>query len=124
MKLPNTKTELIELLRENKAIPFHANICESCHLVPEQEAWYDEMDSKYMTVFATSKRLGSFAKWEPIYISDNQVPFYDERLSWEGESEKRLQVSYLHYLLFAVSNFLSLISFKKSFLLYFWKYLC
>ena len=43
-----------------------------------------------LSVFKVAKRRGL---WEPIYIGTNQDPPYDERLSWEGRSDKMVQVS-------------------------------
>lgn len=44
-----------------------------------------------MKVFATSKRIEAFDHWEPIFVGTNSEPFYDERLSWEGKSDKMTQ---------------------------------
>lgn len=44
-------------------------------------------------MFFVGKRTGSFVHWEPIYIGTNADPYYDERLSWEGRSDKMTQVS-------------------------------
>lgn len=32
-----------------------------------------------------------FDHWEPLYIGTNDEPLYDERLSWEGKSDKMTQ---------------------------------
>lgn len=44
-----------------------------------------------MKVFTSRKRKGQFDHWEPIFIGTNDDPFYDERLSWEGKSDKMTQ---------------------------------
>lgn len=44
-----------------------------------------------MKVFTSTKRKGQFDHWEPIYIGTSDDPFYDERLSWEGKSDKMTQ---------------------------------
>lgn len=36
--------------------------------------------------------MGYFVHWEPIYIGTHADPHYDERLSWEGKSDKMTQV--------------------------------
>lgn len=41
-KVPNNKKQLAKMLRQGKAIRFHANICSSCHSVPQQESWENE----------------------------------------------------------------------------------
>jgi beta-1,4-glucuronyltransferase 1 len=46
--VPRDKTELQELLRNNKAIPFHKRVCASCHGVPKSKEWMaaNETDGK------------------------------------------------------------------------------
>lgn len=44
-------------------------------------------------IFHVGKRVGYFVHWEPIYIGTHADPRYDERLSWEGKSDKMTQVS-------------------------------
>lgn len=39
MAVPRDKTELQELLRTSKAIPFHKRVCASCHGVPKSKEW-------------------------------------------------------------------------------------
>lgn len=51
-----------------------------------------------LAIFHIGKRTGSFVHWEPIYIGTNADPYYDERLSWEGRSDKMTQVCRItHY---------------------------
>lgn len=38
-QVPRDKTELQELLRTGKAIPFHKRVCSSCHGVPKSKEW-------------------------------------------------------------------------------------
>lgn len=52
------------------------------------------------------KRKGEFQRWEPFYIGTQGLPYYDERLTWEGKSNKMTQ-GYILCLLdyeFAVLN--------------------
>merc|ERR1712179_131646 len=42
-------------------------------------------------VFHIGKRNPPYQHWEPIYIGTHQDPLYDERLSWEGRSDKMTQ---------------------------------
>lgn len=49
-----------------------------------------------LSVFHIGKRTGYFVHWEPIYIGTNAEPHYDERLSWEGKSDKMTQVMNEH----------------------------
>lgn len=59
-----------------------------------------------MRIFAETTRTGKFYHWEPIYIGTQDDPHYDERLSWEGKSDKMTQ----GYLLCALNYKLSLLS--------------
>lgn len=45
-----------------------------------------------LRIYTTVKRQKKFNHWEPIFIGTNEEPFYDERLSWEGKSDKMTQV--------------------------------
>ena len=38
-ELPNTKLELVRLLKTKKAIPFHKSFCSHCHTIPKYEMW-------------------------------------------------------------------------------------
>lgn len=89
--VPRDKTELQELLRTNKAIPFHKRVCASCHGVPKSKEWMAANETEELGVFHIGKRTGFFVHWEPIYIGTNTDPHYDERLSWEGKSDKMTQ---------------------------------
>ena len=44
-------------------------------------------------VTAVGQRTGQYRSWEPIFIGTNSDPFYDQRLSWEGRSDKMTHVS-------------------------------
>ena len=45
-----------------------------------------------MHIFKEAKRHPPYDHWEPIYIGTNDVPIYDERLTWEGKYDKMTQV--------------------------------
>uniref|UniRef100_T1H1B6 N-acetyllactosaminide beta-1,3-N-acetylglucosaminyltransferase n=1 Tax=Megaselia scalaris TaxID=36166 RepID=T1H1B6_MEGSC len=100
--VPKDKTELQEMLRTNKAIPFHKRVCASCHNVPKAKEWMAANETDDLGVFHIGKRNGVYVHWEPIYIGTNADPHYDERLSWEGKSDKMTQVGnfYIRKLLF------------------------
>ncbi|XP_058988135.1 beta-1,4-glucuronyltransferase 1-like [Musca domestica] len=89
--VPHDKTELQEFLRSGKAIPFHKRVCASCHGVPKSKEWMAANETDELSVFHIGKRTGYFVHWEPIYIGTNAEPHYDERLSWEGKSDKMTQ---------------------------------
>ena len=88
-ELPSTKNELKRMLKAKTAIIFHQNFCEACHKVPQYQDWLDaNVSDTDLSVHTKAKRRGM---WEPIYIGTNQDPPYDERLSWEGRSDKMVQ---------------------------------
>lgn len=89
--VPNSKAELLTMLETKMAIPFHYYVCKTCHLVPKQNEWILANTSQELKVFTVGKRYGVFASWEPFYISDNKEPLFDERVTWEGQSNKRIQ---------------------------------
>uniref|UniRef100_A0A182VUQ7 N-acetyllactosaminide beta-1,3-N-acetylglucosaminyltransferase n=1 Tax=Anopheles minimus TaxID=112268 RepID=A0A182VUQ7_9DIPT len=89
--VPRDKGELQELLRTGKAIPFHKRVCSSCHGVPKSKEWIAANETDDLGVFHIGKRIGYFVHWEPIYIGTHADPHYDERLSWEGKSDKMTQ---------------------------------
>ncbi|XP_070495808.1 beta-1,4-glucuronyltransferase 1 [Chironomus tepperi] len=91
VSVPRDKTELQELLRTNKAIPFHKRVCASCHGIPKSKEWIAANETDELGVFYIGKRTGYFVHWEPIFVGTNADPHYDERLSWEGKSDKMTQ---------------------------------
>ncbi|XP_003702509.1 beta-1,4-glucuronyltransferase 1 isoform X1 [Megachile rotundata] len=88
---PNNKTQLAQMLKAGTAIPFHKKLCSSCHNVPRSKEWQEAPETEGLHVFHVGKRTGSFVHWEPIFIGTNHDPLYDERLSWEGKSDKMTQ---------------------------------
>uniref|UniRef100_A0A146LP98 N-acetyllactosaminide beta-1,3-N-acetylglucosaminyltransferase n=3 Tax=Lygus hesperus TaxID=30085 RepID=A0A146LP98_LYGHE len=92
MNLPNDKTELVAMLKNGTAIPFHKKVCPGCHNVPRSKEWLRANSTQAgLRVFHIGKRTGYFVHWEPIYIGTHSDPLYDERLSWEGKSDKMTQ---------------------------------
>lgn len=80
------------MLKAGTAIPFHKKLCSGCHNVPRSKEWQEAPETEDLHVFHVGKRTGSFVHWEPIFIGTNNDPLYDERLSWEGKSDKMTQV--------------------------------
>ena len=50
--------------------------------------------SDKLNIFHIAKRTPPYSHWEPIYIGTHSDPYYDERLTWEGRSDKMTQVIY------------------------------
>lgn len=93
-QVPETKTLLKEMLVNGSALPFHKKLCPSCHSVPKAKEWQNANETKGLHVFHVGKRNGKFIHWEPIFIGTHSDPLYDERLSWEGKSDKMTQVKF------------------------------
>ncbi|XP_071450808.1 beta-1,4-glucuronyltransferase 1 [Hetaerina americana] len=95
MSQPDTKPELVRMLRNGSAIPFHKKLCAGCHAVPRAKEWQEapgeDRPGATLGVFHVGKRTGSYHHWEPIFIGTDDDPPYDERLSWEGKSDKMTQ---------------------------------
>eukprot|EP00090_Calanus_glacialis_P024135 TRINITY_DN3746_c0_g1_i1.p1 TRINITY_DN3746_c0_g1~~TRINITY_DN3746_c0_g1_i1.p1 ORF type:complete len:469 (-),score=132.26 TRINITY_DN3746_c0_g1_i1:129-1535(-) len=89
--LPNTKSELIHLMESSTVIPFHKHVCPQCHKIPHSKEWLEAKVKPGLNVLHVGKRIKPFQHWEPIYIGTHQEPLYDERLSWEGRSDKMAQ---------------------------------
>jgi beta-1,4-glucuronyltransferase 1 len=89
--VPNTKTELVKMLKIGTAVSFHKKICRRCHTVPQAVEWSLQKDAATMEVFHIGKRTGKFYSWEPIFIGTSSDPMYDERLSWDGRRDKMPQ---------------------------------
>lgn len=90
--IPKTKTELQKLLKNKTAIPFHKRVCSSCHNMPNMTEWMAAKETQQLSVFTVGKRRSKQLVWEPFYVSDSQEPFFDERVTWEGQKNKRIQV--------------------------------
>lgn len=90
-KIPDNKTQLLALIKAKKAQPFHAKLCVFCHTVPRQKDWLNTTETNEMDLFSQGKRLKMLRYWEPFYIGTNKDPFFDERISWEGQCNKRIQ---------------------------------
>lgn len=90
---PENKSSLVALLKEDKVVPFHKFVCAECHRVPKQTEWVQQVptDTESAGIFFTTKRHKPYHSWEPIYIGTNDEPLYDERLNWEGMSDKMTQ---------------------------------
>ncbi|PSN44806.1 hypothetical protein C0J52_25714 [Blattella germanica] len=91
VELPNNKTQLVNMLKNGTAIPFHKKLCPGCHNIPKSKEWMAAKETVGLHVFHIGKRTGYFVHWEPIFIGTHEDPLYDERLSWEGKSDKMTQ---------------------------------
>ncbi|XP_065158961.1 beta-1,4-glucuronyltransferase 1-like [Atheta coriaria] len=92
-EIPRTKSQLLKLIREEKALYFHRHICSHCQKFPGLENWL-QLDSNTNEIkpLTVVKREYPFHRWEPIYIGTKDEPFYSEALSWEGKQDKMTQM--------------------------------
>ncbi|XP_056640354.1 beta-1,4-glucuronyltransferase 1-like [Diorhabda sublineata] len=91
-EIPRRKSQLVELLRENKAVYFHKLICTHCQKFPGIETWLRTTPSDIVEPLVSARREVPYHRWEPIYIGTKAEPFYNEMLSWEGLQDKMLQM--------------------------------
>lgn len=104
--VPDNKSDLLNMLEQESAVWFHFKICPTCHTIPNAQEWINAIDDGKLSVFTTSKRVEKFDHWEPLFIGTASEPSYDERLSWEGKSDKMTQ-AYIMCLLDYNFNILS-----------------
>ncbi|CRK98799.1 CLUMA_CG011966, isoform A, partial [Clunio marinus] len=90
LEVPQNKSQLRTLFNDHKLFWFHDKLAKSCHNVPNKTEWLNDDDPE-MKVLVTVKRIGEQKIWEPMYIGTNAEPTFDERLSWEGKSDKMTQ---------------------------------
>lgn len=90
--VPETKTELQNMIRNNTAFVFHKKLCLVCHKVPDGDKWLAQEETEGLHIFTSAKRTGFYKYWEPFYIGTSDDPLFDERLTWEGQSNKMTQV--------------------------------
>ena len=87
--MPANKRELVEYLSQGVVVPFHKEICQTCHKIPDFEEWRQkDLSSTNMRVFRVAKRYWPYDHWEPIFLGTHADPLYDERLTWEGRGDK------------------------------------
>ncbi|XP_017050654.1 beta-1,4-glucuronyltransferase 1 [Drosophila ficusphila] len=91
--VPKDKAELLALFGSQRAQVFHLKLCPTCHMIPGQKEWLNQTsrEGERLHVFSHAVRRNKFRAWEPFYVSDNTEPFFDERVTWEGQSNKRIQ---------------------------------
>lgn len=63
-KVPLNKTELVKMLKTKEAIRFHANICATCHSVPDNDRWESVRESS-----------GNFIPYHPLIATYSKFPF-------------------------------------------------
>lgn len=103
---PTNKTDLVALANKTKVVTFHKYVCVYCHRIPKEDLWLkdNKTSTGELNVFDVT---GVRKSWEPIFIGTNKEPLYDERLSWEGMSDKMVQMyemCLMHYELHILDN--------------------
>lgn len=80
------------MFKNNQAFLFHSDICPQCHQVIDGDEWMEAQETKTLDIFTVGKRLGKYKSWEAFYVGTGKEPSFDERLTWEGQSNKMTQV--------------------------------
>ncbi|CAG9854782.1 unnamed protein product [Phyllotreta striolata] len=92
-EIPRSKRELIELVKEKRAVYFHKLVCNHCQKFPGIESWMkSEPPDDIVKPLLTARREVPYHRWEPIYLGTKNEPYYNEQLSWEGLQDKMLQM--------------------------------
>lgn len=91
--VPNSKTELQNMVKNQTAQLFHQKICRICHQIPKHKEWMEANESSSLNIFTVAKRTNYHRLWEAFYVGTHSEPIFDERLTWEGQSNKMAQVS-------------------------------
>ncbi|CAL4171404.1 unnamed protein product, partial [Meganyctiphanes norvegica] len=91
LRPPGSKLSLVTMLKRGSAIPFHKFVCPQCHKVPGMREWAESNNTDGFGIVLMSKRHPPYHRWEPIYVGTQREPLYDERLTWEGRSDKMTQ---------------------------------
>ncbi|KAL1505296.1 hypothetical protein ABEB36_004891 [Hypothenemus hampei] len=89
--IPQDKTKLLQMLKDKTAIIFHQSVCVVCHRVIESEKWVKTKETEGLNVFSVGKRSGRYMVWEPFFVCTQNEPLWDERMTWEGQSNKMVQ---------------------------------
>lgn len=109
--IPDNKTELLKMLETEKAFIFQAKLCPQCQQIPFQREWMSHLreTERSLDLFPAVKRAEKYKYWDAFYIGTHNEPTFDERLVWEGGSDKITQVG----------NVLALTNFSDCFILLF-----
>uniref|UniRef100_A0A1B6CXQ4 N-acetyllactosaminide beta-1,3-N-acetylglucosaminyltransferase n=1 Tax=Clastoptera arizonana TaxID=38151 RepID=A0A1B6CXQ4_9HEMI len=94
-KIPEIKSQLIDLYSQNRAVYFHRWVCLHCQRFPGLQRWIHRklhvLDNSVQPLLVVRREF-PYHRWEPIYIGTNQEPLYSEQLSWEGQQDKMTQM--------------------------------
>ncbi|XP_066141724.1 beta-1,4-glucuronyltransferase 1-like isoform X2 [Euwallacea fornicatus] len=90
--IPENKTQLQKMLKMKTAIIFHQKVCVVCHRVIDSEKWVKAKETEGLNVFSVGQRVGRHMVWEPFFVCTQNEPLWDERMTWEGQNNKMVQV--------------------------------
>jgi hypothetical protein len=94
--IPRTKSDLSESYADGKSVLLDRFSCAHCHKFPGLKKWLkEEGEERENGIFTVASRHHPFHDWEPLFIGNQELPLYDERLYWEG---LKTRVSLLHEL--------------------------
>ncbi|CEF68376.1 N-acetyllactosaminide beta-1,3-N-acetylglucosaminyltransferase [Strongyloides ratti] len=76
---PKTKKELIQLINSSKAFIFDTYL-NNTHQINKLEEWFYKKETltpsvQYVTSF-------NYVNWDPNFVSDNKIPYFDERFGY------------------------------------------
>lgn len=75
--LPRNKSELLELMKKDKAIEFHAKFSSNAHKIPGLSNWFKRPEGTGQATIFAEFPLNRH-DWEPQFVSLNTIPLHDE----------------------------------------------
>ncbi|XP_069116859.1 beta-1,4-glucuronyltransferase 1-like [Argopecten irradians] len=81
IKIPETKEILLTEIKSGNVRPFYAEACERCQKQTVYSEWEKLVDVKFLDV---GYSVDWKDPWEPFFITDRELPLYDERFKQYG----------------------------------------
>lgn len=81
VEIPGTKAELLAEIKQNNIRPFYVEACQRCQKQTKYSDWKDLVDIGILDIGYTVQWKDP---WEPFFITDRDLPLYDERFKQYG----------------------------------------
>ncbi|KFM62500.1 N-acetyllactosaminide beta-1,3-N-acetylglucosaminyltransferase, partial [Stegodyphus mimosarum] len=85
-KPPSTKTELVEMISKSDIkLSSGTSDCSECNIFPNARKWLEvRLPDDSLSVYYVSHEKEEFKSWQPFYISQRNIPVFDEDQTKEG----------------------------------------
>ncbi|XP_033736299.1 beta-1,4-glucuronyltransferase 1-like [Pecten maximus] len=81
IKIPETKEMLLTQMKSNNVRPFYVEACQRCQKQTRYNEWKKLVDVNFLDV---GYSVDWKDPWEPFFITDRNLPLYDERFKQYG----------------------------------------